>query len=165
MNNLKIYSRIFKDAGKYSRTTRCFSRIKDKTSFDSKFKDNSWRSRTSGNLKFECYHSSVMHLSTHQGNSLGHKIAHVHHVEKQLMEQVLYTFLGKKEHHLFCCNQKWFRVKQHSHHKYSEDIAAHKYWGWTHIYHHQTLDDSKPYFPQCIPPWVSPAALRVHPGK
>jgi len=30
-----------------------FSRIKDITSFDSKFKDNSWRSRTSGNLKSE----------------------------------------------------------------------------------------------------------------
>jgi len=44
------FSRIFKDAGKYSRTTRCFSRIKDITSFDSKFKDNSWRSRSSGNL-------------------------------------------------------------------------------------------------------------------
>ena len=43
--------RIFKDAGKYSRTTRCFSRIKDITSFDSKFKDSSWRSRTSGNLR------------------------------------------------------------------------------------------------------------------
>jgi len=42
MNNLKI-SRIFKDAGKYSRTTKCFSRIKDITSFDSKFKDCPWR--------------------------------------------------------------------------------------------------------------------------
>jgi len=47
-------SRIFKDARRYSRT-RPFSRIKDITSFDSKFKDNSWRSRTSGNLKqFAC---------------------------------------------------------------------------------------------------------------
>jgi len=46
----KNYSRIFKDSGRYSRTTSCFSRIKDITSFDSKFKDNSWRSRTSGNL-------------------------------------------------------------------------------------------------------------------
>jgi len=44
----KNYSRIFKDAGKYSRTTRCFSRIKDITSFDCKFKNNSRRSRTSG---------------------------------------------------------------------------------------------------------------------
>jgi len=32
--------------------TRCFSRIKDKTSFDSKFKDSPWRSRTSGNLNW-----------------------------------------------------------------------------------------------------------------
>jgi len=30
----KNYLRIFKDAGKYSRTTRCFSRIKDTTSFE-----------------------------------------------------------------------------------------------------------------------------------
>jgi len=27
------------------------------------------------------------------------------------------------------------------------------------------LDDSQPYFPQCIPPWLIPAGLRVHPGK
>jgi len=44
------YSRIFKDAGKHSRTTRCFSRIKKITRSDSKCKDNSWRSGTSGNL-------------------------------------------------------------------------------------------------------------------
>jgi len=50
MNNLKTIQE-FKDAGKYSRT-RCFSRIKDKMSFDSNFKDNSWRSRTAGNLIF-----------------------------------------------------------------------------------------------------------------
>jgi len=36
---LKKYSRIFKDTEKYSRTTRCFSRIKDETSFNSKSKD------------------------------------------------------------------------------------------------------------------------------
>jgi len=47
------YSRIFKDAGRFSRATRCFSMIKDKTSFDSKLKDNSWRSRTSSNLNQE----------------------------------------------------------------------------------------------------------------
>jgi len=34
------------NAWKYSRTTKCFSRI----SFNSKFKESSWRSRTSGNL-------------------------------------------------------------------------------------------------------------------
>jgi len=54
MNSLKIIQE-FKDAGRYSRTTSCFSRIKDVISFDSKyskFKDNSWRSRTSGNLGF-----------------------------------------------------------------------------------------------------------------
>ena len=38
------------EAGKYSRTTRCFSKIKDITRFDSKFKDSPWRARTSGNL-------------------------------------------------------------------------------------------------------------------
>ena len=38
------------DGGKYSRTAKCFSRIKDITSFDSKFKESPWRSWTSGNL-------------------------------------------------------------------------------------------------------------------
>jgi len=47
------YSRIFKDGGNYSRTKRCFSIIKDITRFDSKFKDSSWRSRTSGNLRWK----------------------------------------------------------------------------------------------------------------
>ena len=67
----------------------------------------------------------MMHLSAHQDISLGLKIVHVHHLEKHLMGQVVYTFLGKKEHQLFCYNEKWFRVQQHNHHKYSEDIAAH----------------------------------------
>jgi len=31
-----------------------------------------------------------------------YKIVHVHHLEKHLMGQVVYTFLGKKEHQLFC---------------------------------------------------------------
>jgi len=44
------------DAARYSWTTRYFSRITDKTSFDSKFKDNSWRSRTSGNLMYNYYY-------------------------------------------------------------------------------------------------------------
>ena len=61
-----------------------------------------------------------MHFSTHQDISLGVKIVHVHHLEKHLMEQVVYTFLGKKEHQLFL-----LRVQQQNHHKYSEDIAAH----------------------------------------
>ena len=29
----------------------------------------------------------------------------------------------------------------------------------------QTLHDSEPYFPQCFPPWLNPAGLRVHQGK
>ena len=37
-------------------TTKCFSRIKDKTRFNSKFKDNYWHSRTSGNHKFTMWH-------------------------------------------------------------------------------------------------------------
>jgi len=72
----KKYSIIFKDAGTYSRTTRCFSIIKDITSFDRKFKDNSWRSRASGNLSRDA--DSVMngHLGacekvTVRKNSLG----------------------------------------------------------------------------------------------
>jgi len=69
----------------------------------------------------------MMHLSTHQDISLGLKIVHVHRLEKHLMGHVVYTFLGKKEHQLFCYNEKWFRVtvKQHNNHKYSEYIAAH----------------------------------------
>jgi len=43
----------------------------------------------------------MMHLSTHQDISLGQKIAHIHHLEKHLMGQVVYTFLGKKEHQFF----------------------------------------------------------------
>jgi len=39
-----------------------------------------------------------------QGISLGHEIVHIHHLEKHLTEQVIYTFLGKKEHQLFSCN-------------------------------------------------------------
>ena len=40
------------------------------------------------------HHPSVMHSSTHQGISLGQKIVHVRHLEKHVMEQVVYTFLG-----------------------------------------------------------------------
>ena len=58
----KNYSRIFKDAGKYSRTTTCCSRINNITSFDSYFKNSSWRSRTSGNLKY-----IYLYITQHQG--------------------------------------------------------------------------------------------------
>jgi len=34
-----------------------------------------------------------------------------------------------------------------------------------HIYNQQTLDDSQPYFSQCIPPWLSQAGLRAQQGK
>ena len=43
----------------------------------------------------------MMHLSAHQDISLGQKIVHVHHLEKHLMGQVVYTFLGNKDHQLF----------------------------------------------------------------
>jgi len=46
----------------------------------------------------------MMDLPTDQDIPLGQKIIHVHHLEKHLMEQVVYTFMGKKEHQLFCCN-------------------------------------------------------------
>ena len=42
------------------------------------------------------HHPSMQHLSTHQSISLGQKIVHVH--RSHLMEQVVYYFLGKKEH-------------------------------------------------------------------
>jgi len=50
------------------------------------------------------HHISVMHLSTHQDISLGQKIVHEHHLEKHLVEHVVYTFLAKKEHQLFSCD-------------------------------------------------------------
>jgi len=43
LNNLKTIQG-------FSRTTKYFSRIKGITSFDSKFKDSAWCSRTCGNL-------------------------------------------------------------------------------------------------------------------
>jgi len=48
-------------------------------------------------LVSECHHHpSMMHLFTHQDISLGLKIVHVHYLEKHLMGQIVYTFLGKK---------------------------------------------------------------------
>jgi len=44
------------------------------------------------------HHSSVRHLSTHQSISLGRKIVYAHRSDKHLMEQVVYIFLGKKQH-------------------------------------------------------------------
>ena len=46
------------------------------------------------------HHPAMMHLSTHQDISLGQRIVHVHHLEKHFMGQVVYTFLGKKDHKL-----------------------------------------------------------------
>jgi len=45
------------------------------------------------------HHPSVMHIAFIHTPwfSLGQKIAHVHNLEKHLMGQVVYTFLGKKE--------------------------------------------------------------------
>ena len=37
-------------------------------------------------------------MVNHQGISLGQKIVHVYCSEKHLREEVVYTFLGKKEH-------------------------------------------------------------------
>jgi len=42
------------------------------------------------------HHPSVMHLSTHQGISLGQKGVYVQQLEKYFMEQVVYTFGAKK---------------------------------------------------------------------
>jgi len=49
-SKMNHFTRTFKDAGKYSKTTKCFSWIKDITSFDSKSKESHWCSWTSGNL-------------------------------------------------------------------------------------------------------------------
>jgi len=43
----------------------------------------------------------MMHLSTYQDISLGLKIVHIHHLEKHLMGQVVYTFLEKKNTNCF----------------------------------------------------------------
>jgi len=48
MEQFDNYSRILKDARKFSRITKCFSRIKDIFNFNIKLKESSWRSRTSG---------------------------------------------------------------------------------------------------------------------
>ena len=42
------------------------------------------------------HHPSLMHLSTHQGISLGQKRIYVGQLEKYFMEQVVYTFGAKK---------------------------------------------------------------------
>jgi len=53
-------------------------------------------------LVFEYHHHpSVRHLATNQSISLGQKIVRVYHLEKHLMEQVVYHFWGKKEHQFF----------------------------------------------------------------
>jgi len=64
INNEQFHncSRTLKDAWKYSRTTRCFSRIMDKTSFDSKLKVSPWRLRTSGNLMSVTFCACVLYF-------------------------------------------------------------------------------------------------------
>jgi len=42
------------------------------------------------------HHPSVMHLSTHQGISLGQKRVYVRQLEKYFMEQVVHTFGANK---------------------------------------------------------------------
>jgi len=63
LEQLKTIQEFSNDAGKYSRTTRCFSRIKDIMSFDSKFKDSPWRSRTPGNLKYRPKNTKRQNIS------------------------------------------------------------------------------------------------------
>ena len=48
-NILKIF-KTFQGRWKIFKDNKMFSRIKDITSFDNKFKDSSWRSKTTGNL-------------------------------------------------------------------------------------------------------------------
>jgi len=49
-----------------------------------------------------------MHLSTHQDISLGLKIVHVHHLEKHLMGQVVYTSWAKKNTNCFVAIKSGF---------------------------------------------------------
>jgi len=50
MNILRIIQEFSRTPANIQGQQDLFSRIKDKAGFDSKFKDNSWRSRTFGNL-------------------------------------------------------------------------------------------------------------------
>jgi len=88
----------------------------------------------------------------------------VHHLEKRLVEQVVYTFLGKKEHRYFTAIRSGF-VFSSIVTTNIQKILQPTNTGAERIYYKQILNDSQPYFPQCIQSRLSPAGLRVHPGK
>ena len=77
------------------------------------------------------------------------------------MGQVVYTFLGKNEHQLFVTIKSDFAFSSIVTTIYSEDCSP----LILGLNTQQTLDDLQPYFTQCIPAWLIPAGLRVHPGK
>jgi len=90
----------------------------------------------------------VRHLATYQGISLGKKTEHVHHAEKLSVELIVYTFWGKKSTSFFLAIKNDFVLSS----KVTTDIQ--KRWSPLKLVlntHQQTLDDSQPYLPQCIP--------------
>jgi len=98
------------------------------------------------------HHPLMMHLSTHQDISLGQKIVHVHHLEKHLMGQVAYIL--QKNTNCFVAIKSDFMSSSIVTTNIQKTLQPTK-----HIYHQQTLDDSQPYFPQCIPHWLIPAGF------
>jgi len=75
-----------------SRKTKCFSRIKDIASFDSKFKESPWLSRTSGNVSCS---SNVLHACfwNSDGFLAGNKHWWVYQVQPALFQE--HDFLKK----------------------------------------------------------------------
>ena len=112
------------------------------------------------------HHPSVRHLSTRQGISLGQKL-HTYPVQKTFAGASCSYFLGQKRTPivLFLLKTIACSAACRSHHKDAEDVPVHYFWGWSHTYHQQTLDDSQRHFPQCIPHRLNSAGLRVHPGE
>ena len=89
--------------------------------------------------------------------SLGLKIVHVHHSEKHLMGQIVCTFLAKNNTNCFVTIKSDFvfcSIVTTNIQKTLQPVST----GAEHTYIISiTLDDSQPYFPQCIPPWLIPA--------
>ena len=99
-------------------------------------------------------HPSVRHVSTYQGISHGHKIVHVGYtVQKNIWWSSLFIIFGAKTNtNCFVTIKRNFVFGSTVTTNIQKDVGVHWYCGWTRIYHQRTLDDSQPYFPQCIPP-------------
>jgi len=89
---------------------------------------------------------------------------YIQHLEKHSMEQVVYTFWGKKIHKCFAAikseSMSTTIIANIHIHKALKSTDRSKY-----TYHQQTLHDSQSYFPQCNPVLLGLAGLRVHQDK